>query len=243
MWCFVKTPYPFARLCYYLLTMTPSFNIEPSWQKALQPFFETALFQKLSTCIQQAYLTKNIYPAYQDIFKAFSITPLAHVKVVILGQDPYHRENQATGLSFSVPHGFLLPPSLKNIYKEIESDLGIKKDFSNGNLETWATQGVFLLNSVLSVAAHSPASHKGIGWEEFTDHVIKTISEKKEHVVFFLWGNFAKSKESLIDKKKHLILVAAHPSPFSAYSGFFGCKHFSKCNNYLKKHSIKEIGW
>ena len=217
--------------------------IEATWKEALMPYFETAKFKKLMSFVQQEYLTKKIYPKQKDLFRAFNLTPLTSVRVVILGQDPYHGKGQACGLCFSVQGGTPLPPSLKNIYKEIESDHGVKKDFTNGDLESWARQGVLLLNSVLSVVADSPASHKDKGWEDFTNMVIKTISEKQDHVVFMLWGNFAKGKKGLIDENKHLILEAVHPSPFSAYSGFFGCKHFSKCNSYLSERGEKQIVW
>ena len=218
-------------------------NIEPSWEAILHDFFETEIFSNLTQFVKGEYLTKTIYPKPADLFKAFWLTPFPSVKVVILGQDPYHGVGQAQGLSFSVVDNMQLPPSLQNIYKEIESDLGIKKDFKQGNLESWAKQGVFLLNAILSVVAGNPASHREKGWEEFTDTVIKTISDKHEHVVFMLWGNFARSKKSLIDQSKHLVLEAAHPSPFSAHSGFFGCRHFSKCDEYLEAHGREKIAW
>jgi uracil-DNA glycosylase len=189
------------------------------------------------------YKNKKIYPKPKDLFKAFWLTPFDQVKVVILGQDPYHGAGQAEGLCFSVPDGLPLPPSLQNIYKEIESDLNIKKDFKNGNLEGWAKQGVFLLNAILTVVANTPASHQGRGWEAFTDFVIETISKEKENVVFILWGNYARGKKTLIDTTKHLVIESTHPSPFSAYHGFFGSKPFSKCNEYLKSHGEKEIDW
>jgi uracil-DNA glycosylase len=217
--------------------------VEKEWDKELKVFFESGKFQKLIEFIHGEYLTKQVFPQQSDIFNAFLRTPFSQVKVVILGQDPYHDEKQAHGLSFSVKDGVTVPPSLKNIYKEMESDLGIKKDFSIGNLESLAKQGVFLLNAILTVVAHTPASHKGKGWEEFTDTVIKTISLKHTHIVFMLWGNYARSKKILIDTRKHLVLEASHPSPFSAHSGFFRSKHFSKCNEYLKKHNKKEIEW
>ena len=223
--------------------MPKSVDIEPSWQPALQEYFASESFQSLANAVRGEYTKKTIYPKPQDIFKAFWLTPFSEVQVVILGQDPYHGVGQAHGLSFSVPEGVKVPPSLQNIYKEIEVDLGIKKDFTNGNLESWAKQGVLLLNAILTVVAQNPASHRGLGWEEFTDTVIKTISDKKEHVVFILWGNFARSKKNLIDSTKHLILEAPHPSPFSAYSGFFGCKHFSACNAYLHKQGRDEVLW
>ncbi|HEY1041608.1 MAG TPA: uracil-DNA glycosylase [Candidatus Paceibacterota bacterium] len=217
--------------------------IEPEWKAELGDFFALDTFATLSDFVRSEYQAKRVYPLPADIFKAFWLTPFSQVKVVILGQDPYHGAGQAHGLSFSVPNGVRVPPSLQNIYKEIEDDLGIKKDFTNGNLEGWAQQGVFLLNAILSVVASTPASHQGKGWEQFTDEVITRVSEHHEHVVFMLWGSFAKSKKVLIDTGKHLVLEAAHPSPFSAHSGFFGCKHFSKCNEYLKKWGKKEIHW
>lgn len=223
--------------------MNNTVKIEPEWQNILETYFDTDSFSQLSDFVRQEYLKKEIYPKPSDIFNAFWLTPFSKVNVVILGQDPYHGTGQAHGLSFSVPEGIPLPPSLQNIYKEIERDLCITKDFSNGDLKPWAEQGVFLLNAILSVVAHSPASHQKRGWEEFTDFVIKSISDNKEHVVFMLWGNFAKSKKSLIDAHKHLILESAHPSPFSAHSGFFGCRHFSKCNDYLKKYGNDPIKW
>ncbi len=217
--------------------------IEKEWAKELSQFFETEAFDVLSDFVRNEYLTKKIFPEPQNIFRAFTLTPFSRVKVVILGQDPYHNDGQAHGLSFSVQNGVLPPPSLKNIYKEIESELGVTKDFSSGNLEDWAKQGVFLLNAMLTVVAHTPASHQGKGWEAFTDTVIQKISDNNEHVVFMLWGNYARSKRTLIDSTKHLVLEAAHPSPFSAYSGFFGSKHFSKCNEYLEKHGEGRIIW
>jgi uracil-DNA glycosylase len=223
--------------------MKKDVEIEKEWKKELASFFETETFTVLTDFIRNEYITKKVFPKPQDIFKAFSLTPFSKVKVVILGQDPYHNDGQAHGLSFSVEDGVIVPPSLKNIYKEIEQDCGIKKDFSNGNLQGWAKQGVFLLNAILTVVAHTPASHQGKGWEAFTDTVIKTISDKHEHVVFMLWGNYARSKKQLIDTSKHLVLEAPHPSPFSAYSGFFGCKHFSKCNEYLEKYGKGVIQW
>jgi uracil-DNA glycosylase len=223
--------------------MSHNVPIEPEWEVVLASFFETELFKNMSTFVKQEFLSKKVYPKQKDIFKAFTLTSLSQVKVVILGQDPYHKEGQACGLCFSVLPGTPLPPSLKNIYKEIESEFRTTKDYTNGNLESWANQGVFLLNSVLTVVANSPLSHQGKGWEEFTDTVIKTISEKQDHVVFMMWGNFAKSKKALIDTNKHLVLEAAHPSPFSAYSGFFGCNHFIRCNEFLRNHNQKEIIW
>lgn len=218
-------------------------DIEPAWSKELNSFFETERWADLVTFIREEYKSKKVYPNPRDLFKAFWLTPFDQVKVVILGQDPYHGVGQAHGLCFSVPEGVRLPPSLQNIYKEIESDLKIKKDFKNGHLESWAKQGVFLLNAILTVVASNPASHQGKGWEEFTDFVIKTISEKKKNVVFILWGNYARGKKALIDTTKHLVIESPHPSPFSAYNGFFGSKPFSKCNEYLKEYGKGEIEW
>lgn len=218
-------------------------RIGKEWRSELKDFLKSKHFLKLFENIKYQYSRETIFPELCTIFKAFEFTPFSKVKVVILGQNPYHNDNQAHGLSFSVAKGVSLPPSLKNIYKEIESDLGIKKDFSDGNLENWAKQGVFLLNSMLTVSAHAPSSHKDMGWEDFTDYVIQTISDKRTGIVFMLWGNFAKSKKCLIDTSKHLVLEASHPSPFSVRRGFFGCKHFSKCNVYLKNHNQVPISW
>ncbi len=220
-------------------------NINEEWKLVLQEFFATEDWKSLSEFIKKEYLDKNktIFPSSEDIFKAFDLTPFSRVKVVILGQDPYHDKGQAHGLSFSVPDNTPLPPSLKNIYKEIEEDLGIKKDFTKGSLESWAKQGVFLLNTILTVIAHTPASHRNKGWEKFTDYIIKTLSDKGQNMVFMLWGNYARSKRTLIDDKRHLILESVHPSPFSANNGFFGSKHFSKANKYLKEHRKGEIDW
>lgn len=218
-------------------------KIEKEWGIVLADYFKTDKFKKLADFVRQEYKSKKIYPAPENLFAAFSLTPFSKVKVVILGQDPYHGQNQAHGLCFSVPKGVIPPPSLKNIYKEIEKDCEVRKDYNDGNLEHWAEQGVFLLNAILSVVAHQPASHQKIGWEDFSDTVIKTLSEKKEHLVFILWGNYARSKKSLIDEKKHLVLEAPHPSPFSAYSGFFNSHHFSKCNEQLKIWGENEINW
>jgi len=191
---------------------------------------------------QQKKSNKIIFPAQKNWFKAFELTPFNEVKVIILGQDPYHSEGQAQGLSFSVADGMKIPPSLRNIYQELELDLGIPANDS-GNLKHWATQGVLLLNSVLTVEKNSPGSHANSGWIDFTDGVIHTLSEEKENLIFMLWGSYAQQKVELIDANKHLILTATHPSPFSAHKGFFGCKHFSKANDYLKIHKQKPIDW
>lgn len=218
-------------------------NIEKSWKNALSEEFHKAYFTSLSTTIATAYQKPSpIYPPQELVFNALNLTPLPNVKVVILGQDPYHGLNQAQGLAFSVPEGVRIPPSLKNIYQEIESDTGHTQP-NSGNLERWATQGVLLLNATLTVEAAKPGSHQGLGWELFTDAIIKKINDKKEHVVFMLWGNFARSKKTFIDTKKHLVLEAPHPSPFSAHTGFLGSKHFSKANDYLKQHGQKPIQW
>ncbi len=216
--------------------------IEESWKKVLQPEFDKEYFAQTASFLKQEKKEGvKIYPPGSLIFNAFRLTPFDRVKVVILGQDPYHGHGQAHGLSFSVPDGIAMPPSLQNIYKEIESDLGAPVQ-RTGNLEKWAVQGVFLLNSVLTVRAGQPTSHSNIGWQSFTDAVIRTISEQKEHVVFMLWGNYARSKRDLIDSSKHLILEAAHPSPL-ARGAFFGCRHFSKANTYLSDTGQKPIVW
>lgn len=217
--------------------------IQNEWKEALKGYFESDSFKKLREFVREEYHTTKVFPEPKNLFKAFDLTPFSRVKVVLLGQDPYHGDGQATGLSFSVPQGAPLPPSLKNIYKEIEDDMCIKKEYTSGDLTSWATQGVLLLNAILSVRAHVPASHQKKGWEEFTDEVLKTLSDKKEGVVFILWGNFARSKKHLIDTSKHLVLESSHPSPLSAYSGFFGCKHFSRCNEYLLNHGSSKILW
>lgn len=223
--------------------MKKEINIEPEWKVILKDFFQNKSFVQLAEFVRAEYLHHKVYPAPENLFKAFWLTPFSKVKVVILGQDPYHNPGQAHGLSFSVPNNIPLPPSLQNIYKEIEKDLGVKKDFHVGNLENWAEQGVFLLNAILTVTAHQPASHRNHGWEEFTDTVIKKLSQEKENLVFMLWGNYARSKKKLINQTKHLILESPHPSPLSAYAGFFGCRHFSQCNDYLKIKNIKPITW
>lgn len=219
------------------------FDIEKSWKEKLASEFTSPYFSLLTTKVADAYLsTSPTYPPFQNIFSAFELCPFNKVKVVILGQDPYHGPSQAHGLSFSVPEGAPIPPSLRNIYKEIKEDVG--KDIPvSGNLENWAKQGVLLLNATLTVKGGQPASHQGIGWETFTDAVIKKIAQDKEHVVFILWGKYAEAKANLIDQKKHLILIAPHPSPFSAYKGFFGCKHFSQTNRYLLKTNQTPIAW
>jgi uracil-DNA glycosylase len=217
-------------------------KIEKSWAHELTSEFEKEYFKNLASFIHKEYLNKKIYPKPENIFRAFDLCPFNKTKIVIIGQDPYHGPNQSHGLCFSVQKGIQNPPSLKNIFKEIENDLKIKMSTS-GDLSSWAKQGVLLLNATLTVIANQAGSHQQKGWEKFTDSVIKTISNKKENIVFILWGSFAQSKEILINTKKHLILKAPHPSPLSSYRGFFGCKHFSKTNQYLRKNNLKEINW
>lgn len=218
-------------------------KIEPGWKSILKQEFNRESFQQVVTHLKTEKMAgKIIYPPGGLIFNAFNKTPFEKLKVVILGQDPYHNPGQAMGLSFSVPDGVALPPSLQNIYKEISADIGLSMP-RNGNLEKWAERGVMLLNAVLTVRANEPASHAKIGWMEFTDAVIRHISSEKEHVVFLLWGRFAQEKQGLIDETKHLVLKAAHPSPFSAEKGFFGCRHFSRTNEYLVSHGIDPIDW
>ena len=217
-------------------------KITKEWDEFLKEEFESEKYLKLREFLKEEYSTKTIYPSMYDIFNSMKITSLDNLKVVLLGQDPYHNEGQAMGLSFSVPDGVDIPPSLVNIYKEIKSELNILPK-TTGNLTGWAKQGVLLLNAVLTVRAHQANSHKGKGWEFFTDSIIKKISNEKEHVVFLLWGGNARSKKPLIDPNKHLILECAHPSPLSAYNGFFGCGHFIKTNEYLTKWGIEPIDW
>lgn len=217
-------------------------DIEPSWCSLLESEFEKKYFTNLRSFIENEYSTKVIFPPRKLIFNAFNLTPVNKVKVIIIGQDPYHGEGQAHGLSFSVPTGIKIPPSLMNIYKELNTDVN-KHIPSHGLLEDWASQGVLLLNSVLTVESGKANSHKNIGWEKFTESVISSISKKKESLVFLLWGNYAHKKEDFIESNNHLILKSVHPSPLSAYNGFFGSKHFSKANSFLKKNNIKEIMW
>ncbi|KUG06923.1 uracil-DNA glycosylase [Solirubrum puertoriconensis] len=217
-------------------------KINESWRKVLQPEFEKPYFQELIQFVKQEYQTQTVYPAGGQIFHAFDACPFEQVKVVILGQDPYHGKGQAHGLAFSVQFGVRSPPSLVNVFKELESDLGIPRP-DNGNLDRWAQQGVLLLNATLTVRASTPGSHQKKGWEEFTDAVIRIISEQKEHVVFILWGAYAQKKAELIDSRKHLVLKAAHPSPYAADKGFFGSKPFSKTNAYLQQQGLGPIQW
>lgn len=217
-------------------------RIEKSWKDALADEFGKPYFESLVHFLRKEKSEgRTVYPPESQIFRAFDLTPLQDVKVVILGQDPYHGPGQAHGLSFSVPHGIAAPPSLKNIFKEIESDLGVRMS-GCPNLEKWAEQGVLLLNAVLTVRGGEAASHSKIGWEEFTDAVIRCISERTDGVVFMLWGNFARSKRELIDASRHYVLEAAHPSPL-ARGAFFGCSHFSKANEMLASQGKKPIDW
>lgn len=218
-------------------------RIEQSWKEVLKDEFDKSYFRDLAAALHaEKAAGKTIYPPGSKIFNAFALTPFDQVKVVILGQDPYHNPGQAEGLSFSVPQGIQPPPSLLNIYKEIEDDLGVKVDKSNGSLEGWARQGVFLLNAILTVRAGQAASHSGLGWQTFTDAVIKALSDRREGIVFLLWGNFARSKKVLIDTGRHYVLEAAHPSPL-ARGAFFGCRHFSKTNEILTNNGLEPIDW
>ena len=217
-------------------------DIESTWYEVLKQEFEEPYFYGIKTFLIQEKRQHIVYPPSQMIFNAFNLTPFDKVKVVILGQDPYHNVGQAHGLAFSVPNGIMPPPSLKNIFKELQSDIGMPIP-TNGNLENWAREGVLLLNSCLTVRANNPASHQGIGWQRFTDAAINALSEKKEHIVFLLWGNYAIAKEKLIDTRKHLVLKTVHPSPLSANRGFFGCRHFSQTNTYLSSNGISPIKW
>lgn len=218
-------------------------KIEESWKNALSDEFEKDYFKSLTEFVRSEYLSgKTIYPAAKNIFNAFNLCPLDKVRVVIIGQDPYHEPGQAHGLCFSVESGTDLPPSLINIYKEIESDIGHKSK-TNGDLTYWANQGVLLLNSTLTVRAHAAASHVGHGWETFTDAVIKTVAQNRKNIVYMLWGSFAQNKAAIVDKNQNLVLCSAHPSPLSAYRGFFGNNHFSRANEYLVAHGQTPIDW
>jgi len=218
-------------------------KIERSWKEILTDEFNEPYFNELTQFVRDEYAKGPVYPHPKNIFSAFDLTPFNDVKVVILGQDPYHGAGQAHGLSFSVLGGVRNPPSLQNIYKELESDLGKPVDKASGDLTRWAKQGVLLLNSTLTVRAGAAGSHQGKGWEQFTDAVIQALSDKREHIVFILWGNYAKAKGAHIDRAKHLVIESPHPSPFSAHTGFLGSKPFSRANNYLRKQSRAEIIW
>lgn len=216
--------------------------IEASWKQVLAPEFEKPYWKVLTDFVRDEYKTKKVYPPPTLVFNAFAQCPFDQVRVVILGQDPYHGAGQAHGLSFSVPDGVRPPPSLQNIYKELQDEFGCVPPTS-GDLTPWAAQGVLLLNSTLTVVAGQPASHKGQGWETFTDVAIEKLSEEREHIVFMLWGSYAKSKRAYIDESKHCVLETTHPSPYSAHDGFLGCKHFNKANAYLEKHGEAPIRW
>lgn len=217
-------------------------EIEASWQKRLQSEFEKAYFAQLTDFVRREYAERTIYPPGRLIFNAFNLCPFDRVKVVLLGQDPYHGPGQAQGLCFSVNDGVRFPPSLVNIFKELQSDLGIAPPAS-GSLVRWAEQGVFLLNATLTVREHQAGSHQNMGWEQFTDAVIRLLAEEREHLVFILWGGYAQRKGAFIDRAKHLVIASPHPSPLSAYHGFFGTKPFSRTNQYLIANGVEPIEW
>ena len=217
-------------------------GLSKEWINVLSEEFSKDYYKKLYDFVNEEYKTRTIYPPADDIFNAFNMTSIKDVKVLLLGQDPYHNEKQAHGLSFSVQPGTDIPPSLKNIYKELNDDLGCYIP-NNGYLKKWADQGVLLLNTVLTVRAHQANSHQGKGWEHFTDAVLEAINKEDRPIVIFLWGGPSRKKKALLNNPNHLVLEAPHPSPLSAYRGFFGCKHFSKCNEFLEAHGIKGIDW
>lgn len=217
-------------------------NIHPSWKRALAEEFSKPYFKALADFLQIEYGCETVYPPAADIFRALNTTPLDNVKVVILGQDPYHGPGQANGLSFSVAPGIQIPPSLRNIFKEIQSDLNLSPPDS-GDLEPWARQGVLLLNATLTVRAHEAGSHQKKGWEEFTDAVIRAVNEECENVVFMLWGSYARKKGAFADREKHLVLESPHPSPLSAHRGFLGNRHFSQANTFLSERDVETIDW
>lgn len=217
-------------------------QIEDSWKRHLQTEFDKPYFEALTSFVREEYGKGRCYPPGKLIFNAFNLCPFDQVKVVLIGQDPYHEPGQAMGLCFSVNQGVLFPPSLQNIFKEIADDIGTPIPAS-GDLTRWAKQGVMLLNATLTVREHQAGSHQGKGWETFTDAVIQTLAREREHLVFILWGSYAQKKGAFIDRNRHLVLQSAHPSPLSAYRGFFGNKHFSKANAYLQAHGIEPIHW
>ena len=218
-------------------------KIEESWREVLQPQFDSVYFEMLTTFVRKAYQASTVYPPGSKIFEAFNRTPFDKVKVVILGQDPYHGPNQAHGLCFSVQDGIQPPPSLINIYKELQKEYGVAVTMTNGNLTRWADQGVLLLNATLTVEAGKAGSHQGKGWETFTDAAIKALSDRREGLVFMLWGSYAQQKGRVIDRSKHLVLESSHPSPLSVYRGFDGCGHFKKANQYLQSRGQEPIDW
>lgn len=217
--------------------------LEPSWKERLQDEFQKPYFRELAEFVRKEYLNEVVYPPPKSIFRAFDLCHFDEVKVVILGQDPYHGKGQANGLSFAVADGVTLPPSLRNIFKELEEDLGKPLKNRSGDLSRWAKQDVLLLNATLTVRAQLANSHQGKGWEKFTDAVIRVLSEEREHLVFILWGNYAKAKGAHIDRTKHCVIESPHPSPFAAASGFFGSKPFSKANEYLIAHGTEPVDW
>jgi len=216
-------------------------RIEPGWKKILEPEFEKPYFKELATLIRHEYLHEIVYPPASQVFRAFDLCPFDKVRVVIIGQDPYHGKGQANGLSFAVGQKIPLPPSLKNIYKEIHNDLGVTP-IQSGDLSRWASQGVLMLNAVLTVLANTPTSHKGKGWEQFTDSVIQALNTHKQHMVYILWGKYAETKGAMLDRANNLVLTSAHPSPYSV-SLFYGHHHFSLCNKYLVEHGMAPIDW
>ena len=218
-------------------------KIEESWREVLQPQFDSVYFEMLTTFVRKAYQASTVYPPGSKIFEAFNRTPFDKVKVVILGQDPYHGPNQAHGLCFSVQDGIQPPPSLINIYKELQKEYGVAVNMTNGNLTRWADQGVLLLNATLTVEAGKAGSHQGKGWETFTDAAIKALSDRREGLVFMLWGSYAQQKGRVIDRSKHLVLESSHPSPLSVYRGFDGCGHFKKANQSLQSRGQEPIDW
>lgn len=222
--------------------MKDDIKLEPSWKNVLKDEFKKPYFDKLRDFVKSEYMTTIIYPEPKNIFRAFDMCPFNTVKVVILGQDPYHGRGQANGLSFAVHEDIVIPPSLQNIFKEIKNDIGCDP-LQSGDLSRWAKQGVLLLNATLTVRGGTPGSHQNKGWEEFTDSAIKALSEKRDHLVFILWGNYARKKGEHIDRSKHFVIESPHPSPFSAHSGFFGSRPFSATNNYLKSQGLSEIDW
>jgi uracil-DNA glycosylase len=217
-------------------------RIDESWRQVLQPEFDKPYFELLTDFVRHAYATRQCFPPAKHIFRAFDLCPFDKVRVVIIGQDPYHDVNQAHGLCFSVQEGVPAPPSLVNIYKELNRDLG-KPIPTSGDLTHWAEQGVLLLNATLTVEAHKAGSHQGKGWEELTDAAIQALNNQRSNIVFMLWGSYAQRKGQFIDRRKHLVLTAVHPSPLSAYRGFIGCGHFSQANNYLQQHGLSPIAW
>lgn len=218
-------------------------RFDPSWDSIIKPLFQSEKMQALSAFVQAERGAFQVFPPTDLVFHAFQLTPLDKLKVVILGQDPYHNDGQAHGLSFSVPEGMAIPPSLRNIYSELSTDIQGFQIPNHGNLTKWAEQGVLLLNATLTVRAHEAGSHQKKGWEMFTDEIIKAISNNCEHVVFLLWGSYAIKKSSLIDCSKHLVLTSVHPSPLSVYRGFYGCRHFSKANDFLISKGEQPIDW